>query len=399
VFVSFGLASALQPATSNLDTSFGKGGIVRLEVPSARVEPARMIVQRDGKIIMGGSVTPTNGKATTFIMARYLPDGRPDTGFGKAGLLRETWPALVDFALQTDGKLIVWRNDNVLLRLLGNGKLDTGFGQRGSVRVNVKPGPSTTYAFSRVLLSDVGIVLAGTWRAERSGFAAARFTFRGQPDQRYGNGGFARSSAAFNLGTPVAMLDSFGAVVVGAVAPGIACVSCIPTRFVQFDERGLVADTWEGLETLGAGFAATMTDSGSVIHGRGYHPDNPERFELHGEGYATTPEGLTYRDVTTLPAFANATTLPSGFTLHDLVLLEDRSLLVVGELVVGQSGDFAVLSIRYNGGWKADFGQGGLVRADLGGVDRAMFATMRPNGKLLVVGTSGAGLVLVRFQP
>ena len=96
VFVTVGLAFGVQPAPSNLDVSFGKGGIARLEVQSARVEPARMIVQRDGKIIVGGSVTPNNGKATTFIMARYLSDGRLDATFGKAGVLREVWPALVD---------------------------------------------------------------------------------------------------------------------------------------------------------------------------------------------------------------------------------------------------------------------------------------------------------------
>jgi hypothetical protein len=45
------------------------------------------------------------------------------------------------------------------------------------------------------------------------------------------------------------------------------------------------------------------------------------------------------------------------------------------------------------------FGKGDLVRADLGSVDRAMFAVVRPNRKLLVAGTSGVGLVLVRFQP
>lgn len=393
VLVSVGLAFALQPAPSNLDASFGKGGIVRLEVPSARVEPARMIVQRDGKIIVGGSVTPTNGKATTFIMARYLSDGRPDTGFGKAGVLREAWPALVDFALQTDGKLTVWRADSMLLRLQTNGKLDTSFGQRGLARVNTKD-----YAFSRVLLAEQGIILAGIWTGEdeRSGFAAVRLTYRGLLDQRYGYGGFARASAAYNLASPVAMINSYGEVVVGAVAPGIACVTCNPTRFVRFDERGLVARTWEGFETLGAGFAATMTEIGRVIHGRGSHPDEPGKFELDGGGSWT--ENTLSRDVKTLPIFANSTPQPA-FTLHDLVLPEDGSLLVVGELSFGKSSDFAVLSIGDQSEWDTSFGQGGLMRADLGSVDRAMFAVMRPNGKLLVAGTSDAGLVLVRFQP
>lgn len=45
------------------------------------------------------------------------------------------------------------------------------------------------------------------------------------------------------------------------------------------------------------------------------------------------------------------------------------------------------------------FGKGDLVRANMSGADRAMFASMRPNGKLLMAGMSGAGLVLVRFQP
>src|SRR5690606_29474974 len=87
---------------------FGDGGIVRADFGSQTLLMS-VAVQPDGKILAVGRGGDVAGQ---FAIARYLPDGRPDAGFGNKGV------ALTDFgvkqdhyatatAVQSDGKIIV----------------------------------------------------------------------------------------------------------------------------------------------------------------------------------------------------------------------------------------------------------------------------------------------------
>ena len=115
-----------------------------------------LIVQPDGKIIVGGNITSVNGTTTTGFF-RLNADGTTDTSFSVtiSGSIQTA-------ALQPDGKIIIggsfYQINNVDRRYLGrvnaDGSLDTGF--------NAGTGPNGGVT-KIVLQSDGKIIVAGTF--------------------------------------------------------------------------------------------------------------------------------------------------------------------------------------------------------------------------------------------
>jgi uncharacterized delta-60 repeat protein len=95
------------------DSSFGIGGIVVKRL-SMSVTGAAVVVQEDGKVIVGGfanvEVSVTVIKRA-FLLVRLLPDGSPDNSFGNAGVVISNLDigqhtTLTSLALQPDGKVV-----------------------------------------------------------------------------------------------------------------------------------------------------------------------------------------------------------------------------------------------------------------------------------------------------
>jgi len=76
----------------SLDTTFGNGGMtIAPSVPSGwgfSAGPA--LVQPDGKILLGGTASEIGYRTESFqtVLARYNANGSPDTTFGKGGSIR-----------------------------------------------------------------------------------------------------------------------------------------------------------------------------------------------------------------------------------------------------------------------------------------------------------------------
>src|SRR5690606_19865581 len=96
--------------------------------------------------IVAVGVSSVDGSGYDFAVARYLPDGSPDPSFGTNGKLTTAVGLEVDSAnavvIQSDGKLVVggesYRGtqfgiDFALARYHANGSLDTSFGDQGIV--------------------------------------------------------------------------------------------------------------------------------------------------------------------------------------------------------------------------------------------------------------------------
>ncbi len=114
-----------------LDTSFGSGnGYVLLDIDGQSTQTSEsgrdLVIQPDGKIVAVGnacSVTVTvdgtiNGPSSVLV-ARFNPDGTPDTTFGNAGYKLTDPPSGHNFAvlqmgvaLQSNGNIIVAGSDN-----------------------------------------------------------------------------------------------------------------------------------------------------------------------------------------------------------------------------------------------------------------------------------------------
>jgi uncharacterized delta-60 repeat protein len=135
------LSLARVNADGSLDKSgFGTNGtgtVSTLIPPDFQTASGAIILQPDGKIIVGGTT------AQNLTLVRYNSNGTLDTSFGGTGIVNTDLGAdedLDDLVLQTDGKIIVEGKiasldtaDFLLARYNSDGSLDATFGANGKV--------------------------------------------------------------------------------------------------------------------------------------------------------------------------------------------------------------------------------------------------------------------------
>jgi uncharacterized delta-60 repeat protein len=75
-------ALARYNSDGSLDTSFGNGGKVTTNFGSNNEDAVSVVIQPDGKILVGGSTSAGPGTGADFALVRYNSDGSLDTSFG-----------------------------------------------------------------------------------------------------------------------------------------------------------------------------------------------------------------------------------------------------------------------------------------------------------------------------
>jgi uncharacterized delta-60 repeat protein len=165
-------------------------------------EEARGVaVQKDGKIVVGGSGTPT-GQRPDFIVARYKSNGLPDKTFGKTGKVITDLGAgeqLFGLALQPDGKIVVTgeTTDGItfffaVARYKPSGALDKSFDKDGVLAANLFPSFADRPR-AIALQPDGKILVAGQGASSRPGatadFALVRFNTNGKLDKAFSGDG------------------------------------------------------------------------------------------------------------------------------------------------------------------------------------------------------------------
>ncbi|MFF4370173.1 calcium-binding protein [Streptomyces sp. NPDC001594] len=151
----------------SLDTTFDGDGRVTTGFGGPDVAGG-VKVQPDGKIVTAGYAT------FDFALARYNPNGSPDTSFDGDGRLTTDFGAntldrATDLALQPDGRIVaagVSEADFGVARYNANGSLDTGFGTGGKVHTDVSFGYYDT-ANAVAPQSDGKIVVSGNTGDDR----------------------------------------------------------------------------------------------------------------------------------------------------------------------------------------------------------------------------------------
>lgn len=154
--------------------------------PAAPAAADSLLVQPDGRIVLTGKTWPDFAA-----LARLNPDGSLDAGFGDSGFVVDRrLPSLSALALQPDGRIVgAGLGGYRLARYLPNGAPDPGFGG-GGVGGTVDP-RQPTYFGSRgaseiVVRPDGGIVVGGTQEEVVGKLTSPQASVR-----RYdGNGGF-----------------------------------------------------------------------------------------------------------------------------------------------------------------------------------------------------------------
>ena len=349
--------------------------------PSARIEASAraLALQPDGKIVLAG--TAGTGNRIAFALARYLPDGGLDPGFGAGGKVVTRFKDSPSYAktfagayargvaVQPDGRILAGglasigglasvRHDYALARYHADGSPDRALGFEGTVTTQVDQTMYNIPAFA--LQPDGKPLLGGDARSGGVVFVVIRYLPDGSLDPAFGSAG--------------KVTTSFG--------PSWAFVRAIA---VQPDGR-LVA----------AGFVAVRGEDHFGL--ARYLPDGSLDPAFGNGGTVTTPVSFGAKGPVT-PGFA-------GRGAFAVALQPDGKIVVAGasEALKGRPV-FGLARFLPDGTLDRAFGAGGTVTTDFGDGSAAYALALQPDGKIVVAGQTGRGesgadkFALARYLP
>ncbi|MGK3973463.1 hypothetical protein WMF38_17325 [Sorangium sp. So ce118] len=164
-----------------LDQSFDGDGIAS----SGTAHEARaVVVQPDDKILVAG----VDGE--TWGLARFLPSGALDPGFGAGGLVVGQEGSVESLALQPDGRILAvgTRGPQLsVVRFNANGGIDQAFGASGVATLDPAR-ISGSAGFDVAVQSDGAIVAVGVGSPANRGIVV-RFSSTGDFDSAFGGSG------------------------------------------------------------------------------------------------------------------------------------------------------------------------------------------------------------------
>ena len=185
---SNGFLLARYNKNGTLDSSFGnnEGYAIYYERGSYAKD---LLLQPDGKIVMGGEQLPDE-----FIVTRYLPNGLLDESFGNGGRVLTRFPnarsgvSITSITLDEKGRIAVTGNLNYnqaveIVRYLPNGSLDNSFDEDGKLELPTN-GLSFTGIQSNSILAQPGNKLVVTSLA--SGLILTGLNENGSLDASFG---------------------------------------------------------------------------------------------------------------------------------------------------------------------------------------------------------------------
>ncbi len=185
-----------------LDNTFGGGdGIVTTSVGESYSAASDLLVQSDGKIVIGGYAI-TNG-FEDFLALRYTANGTLDNTFSGDGKIMVSFTAQNDrsssIALQPDGRIVLAGDaghtgapaniEMAVLRLKADGTPDNTFSGDGQTVIPVSSWGE--YARDVLVQPDGKILVGGAGRVNANvyHFALARLNNNGTPDNSFNGDG------------------------------------------------------------------------------------------------------------------------------------------------------------------------------------------------------------------
>ncbi len=393
-----------------LDTSFGDEGILATALGEANA----LAVQADGKFLVGGYQTGTNGY--DFALTRYEADGSVDTTFGGTGTV------VLDFAggndvinaviVQPDGKILVagyaydsaGQSDFAMARYDAYGDLDTDFGTEGKLILDFDG--EDDGAWSVALQSDGKIVVAGyaVPTAGQSNFALARFDAYGELDTDFGTDGTRITDFAAGADRAYALaIQPDDKIVVAGYANETAGGDNF--ALVRYEKDGALDGSFDADGMLTTDFAgsgdrayavAIQQDGKIVVAGRAEDG-------LGGVDFALARYEENGSLDTTFDADGMLTTDFGGNEnyAYALAIQADGKIVVAGYTNEATGGDnFAMSRYEENGTLDTTFGTSGKLTTDFGSTsERANALAILPDGRILVAGSDGASNVaLARYH-
>ncbi len=257
-------------ATGSVDTTFGTGGRVTTAFTTIDL-PAAIAIQSDGKIVVVGAAA-TSTTVSDFAIARYTSAGVLDTTFDGDGKVTTDFSGRTDAAtavlIQPDGKIVLGgssvsstgNKDFALARYNSDGSLDATFGSGGIVTTDIEPifGDAVT----RLILQGSSIIAVGSSNNSSGDkdFALARYTSAGVLDTTFGSSGKTKTDFGTNGdGATTVAFFSDGRLLVAGTSSTL--VSSIPTS----SDFAMARYSADGILDASFGTSGKVTTSINVL--------------------------------------------------------------------------------------------------------------------------------------
>jgi uncharacterized delta-60 repeat protein len=337
-----------------------------------------VLVQPDGKIVVGGGFTSYNGNAAApDYVLRLNADGSLDTSFNYNGTgLNSLVYAL---ALQSDGKILVGGiftsyNGNAaapdgVLRLNDDGSLDTSFNSGGT-------GTNRT-VFALSLQADGKVLVGGSVTSYNGNTAAPDNIFRlntdGSLDTNFNSGGTGPSNLTYALA-----VQPNGKILVGGLFTDYNGNAAAPDNILRLNADGSLDPSFNvnGTGADGDVRALTLQPDGKVVVGGVFSRYN-------GSGLIKSSI-LRLNSNGSLDTGFNSSGVGLNASVRALAIQPDGKVMVGGDFTSYNSSAEApdyVLRLNTDGSLDTQFNRGGM------GADRFVYAlVLQPDNKILVGG-------------
>jgi uncharacterized delta-60 repeat protein len=375
----------------SLDTSFSGDG--RQTTDFGGLDQVNAVaLQANGKIVaVGGTGAPAGqrggqGADDYFALARFKPDGSPDTSFSGDGKQTTDFGGFDDqataVALQADGKIVAVgsgaNGDFAIARYKPDGSLDTSFSGDGKQTTDFGAQDRATGV---AVQSDGKIVVVGTTtEAGFSVFALARYKPDGSPDTSFSGDGMQTTNFGAQEGaTGVALQGDSKIVAVGRAGGGgfaLARYNLNGSLDTSFSGDGKQTTDFGGsgqanavaLEAGGklvvvGGFGGNGLSSRAFALAR-YNPNGSLDTSFSGDGKQTTD-------------------FPGNDEARGVALQSDGKIVAAG---FAGAADFALARYNPDGSLDTSFSGDGKQTTDFGGFDQANGVALQGDGKIVAAG-------------
>ncbi|MFF8278782.1 calcium-binding protein [Streptomyces lateritius] len=383
-------------APGDLDPAFGDAG--RLVSDLGGYEQATAVaVQPDGRIVAVGGIDRNGGD---FALARYLPDGSPDPAFGDGGRVFTDIDGGGDtangVALQPDGAIVVVGTSEstslggfylTVARYLPDGTPDLGFGGTGHVVTDFGTGGADD-GTSVAIQQDGLIVVAGQSAGD---FALARYRPDGILDTTFGTGGRVTTDFAggADAARSVAVRTDGRIVAAGHHGAGPAYDFAV----ARYNPDG-------GLDTTFSGDGRATVDFGAVDMGHAVAVHTDGRVVVAGGSGNDFAVARLLADGSPDPAFSGdgrtTTDFDGGSELARAVVIQpDGRIVAAGR----RGGDFALARYQTDGSLDTGFsGDGRTVTDFAGGFEEAYGVALQGDGRIVAAGYRDGDFALARYE-
>ncbi len=226
-------------ADGTKDLGFGNNGRVHYNIgtPFGETDPTEdfaqaVVVQPDGKILIGGANSISAAETGGAALIRLNPDGTLDATFGNSGRVITSFDShmsVTSVALLPDGKIIAggvyFFNDDsnekiVVLKYNTDGALDGTFGTQGKVIIDGGYEDPVFFSLASLIQPDGKILVSGWGNKENNqdeNFDALiiRLNANGSIDTSFGDNGYLWSGFGLDLISNDLLLQPDGKLLVG----------------------------------------------------------------------------------------------------------------------------------------------------------------------------------------